>query len=562
MPNIAPTTAELVFKVASEDWEFEQIHRLNYRTFVEEIPQHAPNTEGRLVDRFHAENTYIICLQGRRLVGMLALRAKRPFSLDGKLPNLDVYLPKGRSPVEVRLMAVEPEFRKTIVFSQLFEQVCRYCLTEGYDLAIISGTTRQTKLYRHLGFTQFGPLVGTDQASYQPMYLTVEAFGQTVERSPVLRSSFTESAPPDHQVFNFLPGPVPPVPEVRAAFAGTAVSHRGQLFLTRMAEVRAALCRLTGAADVQVLLGSGSLANEVVAAQLSLLETTGLVLSNGEFGERLAANSRRAGLRFDWLRLSWGQLFDITQVERFAERLPRGGWIWFVHHETSTGIMNPLAELKALSARLGLHLCCDCISSLGAMPVDLHGVHLGTTASGKGLGSYPGLSMVFHDYQPRPAADRLPGYLDLGHWAAHQSVPHTHSSNLLFALAEAVRRATPERMTQIAENATWLRRELRTLGFALVAPESVASPGIVTLALDEGMSAAELGEELEIRGYWLNYRSQYLVERNWIQASLLGNPDRSSLEKLLHVLRMVGSRHSSKSGAGPRRANPTGKTVA
>jgi len=87
----------------------------------------------------------------------------------------------------------------------------------------------------------------------------------------------------------------------------------------------------------------------------------------------------------------------------------------------------------------------------------------------------------------------------------------------VFALAEAVRRATPERMTQIAENAVWLRHELRTRGFALVAPESVASPAIVTLVLDEGMSAAELGEELEIRGYWLNYRSNYLMEKNWIQ---------------------------------------------
>ena len=135
-----------------------------------------------------------------------------------------------------------------------------------------------------------------------------------------------------------------------------------------------------------------------------------------------------------------------------------------------------LAELKALASQLGLHLCCDCISSIGALPVDLRGVYLGTTASGKGLGSYPGLSMVFHDYQPRPADDRLPGYLDLGHWATHQSVPHTHSSNLVFALAEAVRRATPERMAQIAENAAWLRRELRTRGFALVAPEAVASP--------------------------------------------------------------------------------------
>ncbi len=542
MTTNAPNLSELNFKVASEDWEFEQIHRLNYRTFVEEIPQHPPNPEGRLVDRFHAENTYVICLQGQRLVGMLALRARRPFSLDNKLPNLDAYLPKGRTPVEVRLLAVEPEFRKTVVFSQLFEHVVRHCLTEGYDIAIISGTTRQMKLYRHLGFQPFGPQVGTDQASYQPMYLTLEAFGQTMERSPALRSSIAESPPPDHQIFNFLPGPVTPTPEVRAAFAGTAVSHRGRTFLTRMAEVRHALCRLTNAADVQILLGSGSLANEMVAAQLGLMDTTGLVLSNGEFGERLANNSRRAGLRFDWLRLPWGQPFDIAQVERFAERLSRGAWIWFAHHETSTGILNPLEALKALAARLGLHLCADCISSIGAMPVDLRGVYLATNASGKGLGSYPGLSMVFHEYPPRPATERLPGYLDLGHWATHQSVPHTHSSNLVFALAEAVRQATPERMAVIAANAVWLRQQLRALGFSLIANGDDASPGIVTLVLGEGMSAAELGEELEMRGYWLNYRSQYLLERNWIQASLLGNPDRASIEKLLHVLHTVCTR--------------------
>ena len=38
----------LVFKVATDDWEFEQIHRLNYRTFVEEIPQHPANPERRI----------------------------------------------------------------------------------------------------------------------------------------------------------------------------------------------------------------------------------------------------------------------------------------------------------------------------------------------------------------------------------------------------------------------------------------------------------------------------------------------------------------------------------
>ena len=87
----------LVFKVASTPEEFEQIHALNYRTFVEEIPQHAVNTERKLVDRFHEQNTYLICKRGERVVGMMALRGDRPFSLDAKLPALDSYLTPGRS---------------------------------------------------------------------------------------------------------------------------------------------------------------------------------------------------------------------------------------------------------------------------------------------------------------------------------------------------------------------------------------------------------------------------------------------------------------------------------
>src|SRR5258706_1367297 len=103
--------APLVFKFASEDWEFEAIHRLNYKTFVEEIPQHERTPTERLVDKFHAENTYLICLNGRKLAGMLAARGNRPFSLDQKLEKLDGYLPAGRKICEIRLLAVEKKVR-------------------------------------------------------------------------------------------------------------------------------------------------------------------------------------------------------------------------------------------------------------------------------------------------------------------------------------------------------------------------------------------------------------------------------------------------------------------
>ena len=91
----------MVFKVATEGQEFDQIHRLNYKTFVEEIPQHTPNSEQRLVDKFHTENTYLIGLRGEQVMGMVAVRDKRPFSLDTKLDSLDSYLPAHRSLCEI-----------------------------------------------------------------------------------------------------------------------------------------------------------------------------------------------------------------------------------------------------------------------------------------------------------------------------------------------------------------------------------------------------------------------------------------------------------------------------
>src|SRR2546426_6462896 len=105
----------LTFKIASEPEEFEAINRLNYKTFVEEIPQHTHNPQQRLVDKFHAENTYAICLHGEQVVGMVAGRVKRPFSLDQKLPNLNSHLPAGRKVLEVRLLSVEKDYRNGFV---------------------------------------------------------------------------------------------------------------------------------------------------------------------------------------------------------------------------------------------------------------------------------------------------------------------------------------------------------------------------------------------------------------------------------------------------------------
>jgi len=171
--NQLPDAAYRV-KIAAERWEFDAIHRLNYQTFVEEIPQHPPHPSGRLVDRFHGENTYLICVSRKTLLGMVAVRGTRPFSLDLKIPDLDAYLPPGRRPCELRLLAVDKQHRAGRLLHRLLGAVWRYCTEQGYEVALISGTTRQLALYRHLGFVPFAAPVGSAEALFQPMMASLE----------------------------------------------------------------------------------------------------------------------------------------------------------------------------------------------------------------------------------------------------------------------------------------------------------------------------------------------------------------------------------------------------
>lgn len=167
----------LDYRIATSS-DFDAIHRLNYQTFVDEIPQHSPNEALALVDRFHDENTYVICADDDRVVGMVSGRCARPFSLDQKLADLDRWLPRHRKAVEIRLLAITHEHRKTSVFVSLVRKLAEHFVGAGCDLALASGTVRELRLYRHLGFVPFAGRVGTADASYQPMFLTLDAFGR------------------------------------------------------------------------------------------------------------------------------------------------------------------------------------------------------------------------------------------------------------------------------------------------------------------------------------------------------------------------------------------------
>jgi len=278
-----------------------------------------------------------------------------------------------------------------------------------------------------------------------------------------------------------------------------------------------------------------------VAGQIRSWGTPGLVLDNGEFGGRLAAHARGWGLPHVVVQAGWGEPLDLEAVEAAARSLPPGGWLWAVHCETSTGLDNDLPRLRALAGRHRLRLCLDAISSLGVMPVDLYGVELASGVSGKGLGGLPGVAMVFSRASVAPSPAGLPPYLDLGRYHEADGTPFTQSSNLLDALAAALRANDPAVDPEVGQRrlaqASRLRSRLCDLGCRLIGEGAPVSPAVITFGMPPGLSAPKIGRRLDAAGFLLSYRSDYLLTRNWMQIFLMGHcPD----DKIAALERVLG----------------------
>jgi len=519
-----------VYKIADSATEFEQIHQLNYRTFAEEIPQHEKDTSRKLKDKFHDENTYIICLKDERVIGMIAVRSNRPFSLDGKIGLVENHLPfKAEKIVEIRLLAIEKAYRNGRAFLGLAQALVRYCLKAGYEAALISGTTREQKLYGQLGFQPFASSTGTGEAVFQPMYLTRTTFDEGI-------AGRLSKAP-----INFLPGPATVSVEVKTAMVEDAISHRSNEFEKVLLKVKSSVTTLTGANYVQLLQGTGTLANDAVAAQLSLREGKGLILINGEFGTRLKDHALRFGLEFDVLEIAWGVQFKEAKIAKIMQA-GHYKWLWAVHCETSTGIVNELHMLKRLCEAYKISLAIDSVSSIGSIPVDLSGVTFASGVSGKGLLSYTGLAFVFHD-ELISKSEKIPRYIDLGTYAESNGIPYTQSTNLVSALEAALRKYenAEEVFSRVAKRIETVKKGIEEIGLPILCGEQMNPTSIITLVMPDLTSANRLGDNLYLNGYNVHYESDYLKSRNWLQISCMNDLSSKDVNNMLDVLRIVSS---------------------
>ena len=188
------------------------------------------------------------------------------------------------------------------------------------------------------------------------------------------------------------PGPVNVSPRVTAALARGDICHREPECAELLARIRARLLeafaparRIHRRAAHRLRHGGGrGGGDERVLAERGRL----VVVSNGVYGERIAAMAEAARVPHTVVGSAWTSAPDLDAVED-ALRAPDVEAVAVVHHETTTGLLNPVAVIAQRARALGKLVLVDAVSGLAGDALDLGGVRPGRR---HGRQVHPGVS--------------------------------------------------------------------------------------------------------------------------------------------------------------------------
>jgi len=315
------------------------------------------------------------------------------------------------------------------------------------------------------------------------------------------------------------PGPSMVYDEVYAALAKPTLGHLDPYFFKIMDGVKDSLRVVMNTKNpvTFAVSGTGSAGMETVFTNLVEPGDPVLIIVNGFFSKRMEEVAVRLGAKVDLLEFAWGNPIILDKV---AEQLKKNRYslVAMVHAETSTGMCNPVREVGELVAGTGALFLADCVTSLGAMPVDMdeHKIDALYSCSQKGLSCPPGLAPV--SFSPKALEKiltrktKIPNwYLDVSllvkYWEGEKrAYHHTMSSNLIYGLYEGLRMLLDEGLDKVFARQIAMRKllgeKLAKMGISFLIPEELRLPHLnvvnVPASIDEASVRSRLLNEFRI----------------------------------------------------------------
>ena len=308
------------------------------------------------------------------------------------------------------------------------------------------------------------------------------------------------------------PGPSLCDPRVLQAMAAPLVGHLDPAHLKLMDHIQE-LLRYVFRTQNRLTLpisGTGSAAMEAAIANLVEPGDPVLVCINGYFSQRQAEIARRYGGQVREIYRPWGAIFTPEDIAHALNE----GWakiVCLVQAETSTGILQPVAEIARLVHAQGGLLIVDAVTSLGGLPLEVDEWDLDVvySCSQKCLGCPPGLGPI--TLGPRAEAilynrrTKIANwYLDMTllekYWGPERVYHHTAPITMNYALLEGLRIVAEEgiqnRWERHRQNAQLFWNGLADLDLVCHAPLEYRLPSLTTVRVPDGVDEAAVRRHL------------------------------------------------------------------
>jgi alanine-glyoxylate transaminase/serine-glyoxylate transaminase/serine-pyruvate transaminase len=264
----------------------------------------------------------------------------------------------------------------------------------------------------------------------------------------MLATAAKRIAPPVRLLYG--PGPSMVDPRAYEAISRGVVGIFDPYFLEVIGEIRTGLREVFGTTNHMTFTvpASGSGAMEAAVANFVLPGSKFAVFTAGHFANRMIAMGERQRANVARLEKTWGQVFTADEAGQFVER-ERPDVVAFVQAETSTGAYQSGRAITTAARNVNALVIADCVTSLGAMPVELDavGIDVAFSCSQKGLSCPAGLSPISvspraWEWLERRPEDTFSWYFDLRLMAKYFDPPHvyqhTPSPPLYYAMHQAL----------------------------------------------------------------------------------------------------------------------------
>lgn len=310
------------------------------------------------------------------------------------------------------------------------------------------------------------------------------------------------------QRFLFGPGPSQVDPRVYGAMSKPIVGHLDAYFFKVNEEIVRMLRNVFGTKNelTFVMSATGSGGMETAISNFVEQGTKVAVLANGYFCDRMTEMAKRQGAEIVRFEKPWGEVFGDDEAAEFIRR-ERPQVVMYVHAETSTGAAQQGKAICAAAHETGAVVIADCVTSLGAMPVQIDetGIDVAYSCTQKGLSCPPGRAPI--TLSPR-AAERLSArktanhswYFDLAlikeYYVNSHRYHHTAPISMFYGLYEALRLIEEEGVEARWERHRRAHREfvkgIEALGLSMLVPEAHRIWNLNTPRVPEGVDEAKV----------------------------------------------------------------------